>query len=320
MPHVLAELLQPLRLLHQHVDRGHRAVAHGRRQRVAEELRARLLHEVIADDLGRRDVAAARAAQRLAHRAGLDRADVLDAEMLGGAAAGLAEHAGGVRLVDDEDRVVLVRQLFEGGQVGHIAFHAEHAVGDDELIAGGLALGRVEHPRQLGQVAVLVDEPLGLAQADRVDDRGVVEGVGEDRVLRRGGQRGHHAHVRVPATDEGRRGLAADERADFPLQLEVAGHRPADEADGGGAHAELLDGIAGGGEHLGVVGQTEVVVGGQHDDVVAVHPRARRLRPLQLVVLLVLPGVAQLLKLPGERFFQRRLHVLLPSGFRGAEL
>ena len=44
--------------------------------------------------------------------------------------------------------------------------------------------------------------------------------------LRRGGERWDEADVRIPATDIGQRRLAAEELADFPLQIAVAGHAP----------------------------------------------------------------------------------------------
>ena len=86
------------------------------------------------------------------------------------------------------------------------------------------AFSAKQHRLEFAQVAVLVDEALRLGEADGVDDRGVVERVGEDGVLRRGGERRDEADVRVPATDVGQRRLAAEELADLPLQLEVAGH------------------------------------------------------------------------------------------------
>ena len=45
----------------------------------------------------------------------------------------LAEHADAVRVVDDHDRVVLLRELDELGQPRQVALHREDAVGDHEL-------------------------------------------------------------------------------------------------------------------------------------------------------------------------------------------
>ena len=61
--------------------------------------------------------------------------------------------------------------------------HREDAVGDDELEAGARRLGLAQPGLQVGDVAVAVAVPLRLAQADAVDDRGVVELVADDGVL-----------------------------------------------------------------------------------------------------------------------------------------
>ena len=84
----------------------------------------------------RRDVAAGRAAERLAERAG-DHVDLAEhAEVLGDAAAGLAHHAGAVRVVDDDDGVVLARELEDVGQPRQVALHREDAVRDRRACAG----------------------------------------------------------------------------------------------------------------------------------------------------------------------------------------
>ena len=52
--------------------------------------------------------------------------------MLGRARAGGAQHADAVRFVHVHARAVGLGQLQDAAQVGDVAFHAEHAFGDDE--------------------------------------------------------------------------------------------------------------------------------------------------------------------------------------------
>ncbi len=100
-----------------------------------------------------------------------------------------------------------------------------------------------------GHVGVVVDEALGLAQADAVDDRGVVEGVGDDGVL--GPEQGfEQAAVGVEAGGVEDGVLHLEEFGDFLLELLVEVLRAADEADRGQAEAVLVEGLAGGLEDL----------------------------------------------------------------------
>ena len=82
---------------------------------------------------------------------------------------------------------------------------------------------------EVAHVDVLVDEALRLAQPHAVDDRGVVELVGEDRVVR-AEQRLEDAAVRVEAGRVEDRVLHAEERGDPLLELAVQRLRAADEA------------------------------------------------------------------------------------------
>ena len=100
----------PLRVRLEVTHRGEGARRHGRRQRVGEQLRPRALHQVV-DDLGRAGhEPARRAAERLAEGRGDDVHLADHPEVLRGAAAGLAEHAGRVGVVHRHHRVVLARR------------------------------------------------------------------------------------------------------------------------------------------------------------------------------------------------------------------
>ena len=112
---------------------------------------------------------------------------------------------------------------------------------------------------QVGHVVVLVAQPLGLAEPDAVDDRGVVQLVGDDRVL--GAQdRLEQAAVGVPARGVEDRVLGAQELGDRPLELLVRLLRAADEADRGHAVAPAVERLVRRLHDLGMIGQAEVVV------------------------------------------------------------
>ena len=118
-------------------------------------------------------------AERLAQRAD-DHVDLALEPGLGDrAAAARAQRAGAVRLVDHHARVVAAGELDDLGQRRDVAVHREDAVGDDQRAA---AVGLAQAPREVLDVAVVVDEGLRPGEPAAVDDRGVVERVGEDDV------------------------------------------------------------------------------------------------------------------------------------------
>ncbi len=79
------------------------------------------------------------------------------------------------------DRVVASGEGDDLGERRDVPFHAEHAVRDDQLAVAVLAAG--ERFLQLGHVRVLIDDLARRAgEAHRVDDRRVVQLVGEEGV------------------------------------------------------------------------------------------------------------------------------------------
>ena len=105
------------------------------------------------------------------------------AVIFGRAAAAGTEEADGVRIVDHHQGVVAIGQLANRRQVGDRPVHREHAVGGDQAEAG--PAGLLEPGLQVGHVVVAIAKPLGLAEPHAVDDRGVVQLVGNHRVLGR---------------------------------------------------------------------------------------------------------------------------------------
>ena len=120
----------------EHLQRG---AGNRRHQRVGEEIGPRALAQPVDHLALARCVAARRAAQRLAERAGDDVDPALDAAMLGRAAAILADEADGMAVVDHHHGVVFLGEVADALQVGDDAVHRKDAVGGDQPEAASAA-------------------------------------------------------------------------------------------------------------------------------------------------------------------------------------
>ena len=165
---------------------------------------------------------------------------------------------------------VLLGQVADLRQRRDGAVHREDAVGHDQPEAAGLRLHELR--LEVGHVGVRVDEALRLAQAHPVDDRGVVELVGDDRVVG-AEERLEDAAVRVEAGGVEDRVLHPEEGGDPLLELEVQRLRAADEAHARHPVAPLVERAVGGLQQLGVARQAEVVVGAEVEDRLVRAPR-----------------------------------------------
>ena len=153
----------------------------GRGQRVGEEVGARTLAQHVDDLPAAGGEAAYGAAEGLAQRARQD-VDLAAAVVeFGDAAAGFTQHACRVALVDHDQSVVFLGQGADFVERGGIAVHREYAVGADD--AETLCLRLLETLLQVGHVGIGVTVTYGFAETHAVDDRGVVQGVGDDGVL-----------------------------------------------------------------------------------------------------------------------------------------
>ena len=108
--------------------------------------------------------AAAGAAERLAERGGHDVDAAGDAAVLRRAAAGLAEEAGGVAVVDHDERVVALGQVADLGERRDVAVHGEDAVGGDQARPRARACPRAMRSRS-AMSAVLVAMALAPGRA-----------------------------------------------------------------------------------------------------------------------------------------------------------
>lgn len=160
-------------------------------------------------------------------------------------------------------------QVADAPEIGNDAIHGEHAVGGNELQPGAGCVGGLELGFQIGHVVVLIAVPLGLAQADAVDDGGVVQLIADDSVL--GGE--HHfeqAAIGVEAGGVENGVFGAEETADGSLQLLMDGLGAADEADGGQTIAICIISGLGGFCQVPVIGQAQIVVGAHVQKILAV--------------------------------------------------
>ena len=283
----------------------------GGRDGVREEVRPRALAQQLDHLAAAGDVPAAGAADRLAQGAGEDVHAAAGAGALGRAAAARAEDADGVRVVDHDHRVVALGEVADRRQVRDVAVHREHAVRGDQPAARA---GRLLELRlQIGHVAVAVAQPLGLDQADAVDDRRVVQLVGDHGVVGRQ-QHLEQARVGVEAGAEQDRVLGAQERGDPLLQPAVDLLRAADEPHRREAEAPLVEGRVRRVGHRRVARQAEVVVGAEVDQLRPVLQRdPRPLARLQDRLVLLHPRVTHGSELRRQLVLHRVEHSLTPS-------
>ncbi len=171
-----------------------------------------------------------------------------------------------MRLVEIEEGAVPLGEVGEAGDVGLIAVHAEHGLGEDEA-RGGVARAALQQILEMVEVGVVVADLAHAGGGAAGVDAGVVEAVREDarRRAERAAveERRQHRPVRLIAGVEDQRRLgplAGGEARLDPLEgLEVAG----DETRGAGAGAPPLGPFLPATDERRVLRQAEVVVGGE---------------------------------------------------------
>ena len=236
----------------QHFNRG----GHNRRrQGVGEQVRAGALTQPLNHLFARSSVAARRATKRFAQRTGDDIYAAHYVAVFVGAAAIFADKANRVRVIHHYQRVVFIRQIAHAFQVGDHAVHGEHAVGGDQHVAGTGFTGLFQAGFQLNHVVVGVAETLRFAQAYTVDDGGVVQGVGDNRVFCT--EQGlKQTAVGVEAGGVQNRVFHSEEVRQLLLKLLVAVLGTADKANGGHAEAVGIHAVFRRGNQLRVIRKT----------------------------------------------------------------
>ncbi len=154
---------------------------------------------------------------------------------------------------------------------GDVAVHREDPVGDheDPSVARRMFLGGGEAAFEVARVRVFVDGPLGPGEADPVDDAAVIEFVRDDEVPL-ADELGDQTGVRREPGLVNEGSLGALEAGEPALELDVKVHRARDRADRAGPDPVGIDRTAGGLLELGVVAESEIIVGTEHQDPLSV--------------------------------------------------
>jgi hypothetical protein len=185
-----------------------------------------------------------------------------------------------VGLVNHQTGAVALAQGDDLGQRRNVTLHREDAVDDDHHAAAVVLGGRQPLLEQIEPV-VLERAQLGAGDQAAVEDRGVVGGVDDHRVAAVE-DRAQRAEVRLVPGREHECRLGIHPVGQLGLQLEMQTDRPVEEARPGEPGAVAVHGVDCALSHALVAGETEVVVGAEHDPRGALHLHDRKCRTFQL--------------------------------------
>ena len=101
--------------------------------------------------------------------------------MVACATTALAKHAYAVGFINHHTGIILLGKTNNFGQISHVAFHREHAVGDDELHLIFVALLQLLLKRS--HVVVLIFQRIGERQTASFNNRSMVLFVPNDVVV-----------------------------------------------------------------------------------------------------------------------------------------
>src|SRR5437588_7949722 len=106
----------------------------------------------------------------------------MDIEVVDGPTSAASQNARGVSVVDHHDGIVFFSEVAKGGQGADVTVHGEDTVGDDEL-ASGLVFDRGELLLGVSNIFMAEDQDLGAGKTRAINDRGVVQLVGDDEIF-----------------------------------------------------------------------------------------------------------------------------------------
>ena len=251
-----------------HIEGFQRGADNHRGQRIGEEIGSRALAQHVDHGLARRGETAHGAAERLAERAGDDVDLAEHAAMLRRAAAARAHEAMGMAIIDHGQRVIGLRQRHDLVEPSDIAIHREDAIGDDQDVPRAIGPRLFQLDFQVGHVGIGIAIAFRLAQPHAIDDRGVIERVGNDRILG-AQQRLEYAAIGVKRRRIENGILTAGEIGDLRFKLFVDVLGAADEAHRGETEPVRVERVFRGLDQLGPIGEAEIVIGAEIDDVMA---------------------------------------------------
>ena len=108
-----------------------------------------------------------------------------------------------------------VRHGADLAELGEIAIHREHAIGDDDDAPGAALARGLQLRLEVVHVAIGEAEAAGLGEPDAIDDRGMVQRIRDDRILL-AEQRLEHRAI----------GIEAGGKQDGVVHAEVIGDAP----------------------------------------------------------------------------------------------
>lgn len=190
------------------------------------------------------------------------------AEMIGDSSAFGAENAKAVCFVDHEGGLIFVAEVGHLGEFCYVAFHGEDTVCDDEF---DCIFGKgFEDALEVFHVVVAIFEGLGEGECAAFDDGGVVEGVVDDVIVATC-DAGDGAGVGLKACGEEEDAVFVEELGELVLELDMDVESSVEEGGTCTTGAVLLGGFDGGFFDFGMVGKTEIAVGSEHEDLLAIH-------------------------------------------------
>ena len=190
--------------------------------------------------------------------------------------SGLTYYTGRVRLVDHDEGVVLLRQFVDLIERTYVSIHGEDTVGCDDTEP--LCLSLLEFGFEVRHVTVRITVAHSLAQTHAVDDRGMVEGIRDDRILF-GEQRFEQTAVGIEASGIEDGIFGSEEIRDDTLEFFVGVLCTTNETHRCHTVTTCIHAVLGCLDEFRVVRQAEVVVGTEVDHFLpALYGDSRRLR------------------------------------------
>ncbi len=208
---------------------------------------------------------------------------VLYTEVLAGAPTGFAHHAEAVGIVDEHPRTVALLELADLGESGDVPSHPVYPLGHDEDAALAVLVCSLEVILQVVHVVVLErTEASARRSQDRpVDDRGMGELVHDDLIILSNERGDRTDDPEISVVEEHSSGLAkvaGEPTLERLVLLGVSGEQSRPHRGVGAPSLHRGDGRS---LYLLVAGQSEVVVDGPHDYVLAAESHAGPGKSLQ---------------------------------------
>src|SRR6185437_2457208 len=172
---ILEELRAQLWSVFEEIENAHADACHDWRNAVREQIRTRALAQPLDNFLAPGGKSATPTAERFAQSACDDVYSLRNAAMLGRTAARRTHKAGRMRVIDHHQCVIALGQVADAPEVRNGTDHREDAVGRNQPGTGARSL--LQAVLELLHVVVGVAVALRFAEADAVDDAGVIQRI-----------------------------------------------------------------------------------------------------------------------------------------------